>query len=54
MISIDSPEFIRLRNPGVMAREDDIFTEELFRMYEPKVAQLSETEYLHYLRRRER
>ena len=49
---LDSPYFARPPAPAIRAREDDVFTPELFRSYEKRVAELPQGLFLHFLERR--
>jgi hypothetical protein len=47
------PSFARPPVPGIRAREDDIFTDNLKLEYEPAIAEIAPGLFLHYFRRRE-
>lgn len=51
-LATNHPYFCRPPAPAIRAREDDIFTPELYRNYQPRVAELPDGRYLHLLERR--
>lgn len=48
-LDLKDPQFVKPEIPAIRAREDDIFTSELWESYEKKVADIGEGYYLHYL-----
>ena len=51
-LSIDDPEFVRIAHPAIEAREGDVYSQELVRNYQPRVANLGGGLFLHFLQRR--
>lgn len=49
-LDFKDPQFVKPENPAIRAREDDIFTGDLLKYYEKKVADIGGGYYFHYLK----